>query len=156
MDEFWSKIVENTWAAWLVAAMVLGGAEMLSLDLVLLMLAVGALGGMTADLVGLGLGVQVVVALATSVGLLAVVRPSVVRKLHHGPDLVQGHDALIGMEGFAIAEISEKSGQAKIRGEVWTVRPYDPHEVITSGAKVQVLEIRGATAYVHEIPQLGS
>ena len=147
---------ENTWAAWLVAAMVLGGAEMLSLDLVLLMLAVGALGGMTADLLGLGLGVQVVVALVTSVGLLALVRPGVVKKLHHGPDLVQGHDALVGVEGFAVAEISEQSGQAKIRGEVWTVRPYDPHVVIASGAKVQVLEIRGATAYVHEIPQLGS
>ncbi|QIK66378.1 NfeD family protein [Nocardioides sp. HDW12B] len=152
----WDWVRENAWAAWLVAAMVLGGAEMLSLDLVLLMLAVGALGGMTADLVGLGLGVQVVVALVTSVGLLALVRPGVVKKLHHGPDLVQGHDALIGMEGFAVAEITEQSGQAKIRGEVWTVRPYDPHEVIASGAKVQVLEIRGATAYVHEIPQLGS
>jgi membrane protein implicated in regulation of membrane protease activity len=152
----WDWVRENAWAAWLVAAMVLGGAEMVSLDLVLLMLAIGALGGMTADLVGLGLGVQVVVALATSVGLLALVRPSVVKRLHSGPELKQGHDALVGMEGFAIAEISEQSGQAKIRGEVWTVRPYDPHEVIASGAKVQVLEIRGATAYVHEIPQLGS
>lgn len=152
----WDWVRENAWAAWLVAAMVLGGAEMLSLDLVLLMLAVGALGGMTADLLGLGLGVQVVVALATSVGLLALVRPGVVKKLHHGPDLVQGHDALVGAEGFAIAEISEQSGQAKLSGEVWTVRPYDPSVVIPSGAKVQVLEIRGATAYVHEIPQLGS
>ena len=152
----WDWVRENAWAAWLVAAMVLGGAEMVSLDLVLLMLAVGALGGMTADLVGLGLGVQVVVALATSVGLLALVRPNVVKRLHSGPDLKQGHDALVGMEGFAIAEITEQAGQAKIRGEVWTVRPYDPHEVIASGAKVQVLEIRGATAYVHEIPQLGS
>lgn len=152
----WDWVRENAWAAWLVAAMVLGGAEMVSLDLVLLMLAIGALGGMTADLLGLGLGVQVVVALATSVGLLALVRPGVVKKLHHGPDLVQGHDALIGVEGFAIAEITEASGQAKLGGEVWTVRPYDPHEVIASGAKVQVLEIRGATAYVHEIPQLGS
>jgi membrane protein implicated in regulation of membrane protease activity len=152
----WDWVRENTWAAWLVAAMVLGGAEMLSLDLVLLMLAVGALGGMTADLLGAALGIQVLVAVVTSVGLLAVVRPGVVKKLHSGPDLVQGHDALLGMEGFALAEISEQSGQAKIRGEVWTTRPYDPSVVIPPGAKVQVLEIRGATAYVHEIPQLGS
>jgi len=154
MDEFWKS--ENLWAGWLVAAMVLGGAEMLSLDLVLLMLAVGALGGMAAALIGAGLGIQVLVAAVTSVGLLALVRPGVVKRLHGGAELVQGHDALVGMEGFAVAEISEQSGQAKLRGEVWTTRPYDPDAVIAIGAKVQVLEIRGATAYVHEIPQLGS
>ena len=121
------------------------------------MLAVGALGGMTADLLGAGLGVQVARrASSPRSALLALVRPGVVKRLHSGPDLVQGHDALVGMEGFAVAEISEQSGQVKIRGEVWTARPYDPSVVIPSGAKVQVLEIRGATAYVHEIPQLGS
>jgi membrane protein implicated in regulation of membrane protease activity len=147
---------DNAWAAWLGAAMLLGLAELVSLDLVLLMLAVGALGGMVTALLGAGVGVQVLVAAATSVAMLALVRPGIVKKLHHGPDLVQGHAALVGEEGFVIAEISEQGGQAKLRGEVWTARPYDPHVVIPQGAKVQVLEIRGATAYVHQVPELGS
>lgn len=147
---------ENAWAVWLGAAMLLGGAEMLSLDLVLLMLAVGAIGGLVTALLGATVGIQVLVAAGTSVALLALVRPGVVKKLHNGPDLVQGHAALVGQEGFVIAEISGSSGQAKLGGEVWTARPYDPHVVIPEGAKVQVFEIRGATAYVHEIPELNS
>jgi membrane protein implicated in regulation of membrane protease activity len=147
---------ENAWAAWLVAAMLLGGAEMMSLDLVLLMLAVGAIGGMVTALLGAGVGIQVLVAAATSVALLALVRPGIVKRLHGGPDLVHGFAQLVGEEGFAVAEISEQGGQAKLSGEIWTARPYDPHVVIPQGAKVQVLEIRGATAYVHEIPELGS
>lgn len=37
---------DHAWAAWLGIAAVLGVAEMFSLDLIFLMLAVGALGGM--------------------------------------------------------------------------------------------------------------
>ena len=73
----------------------------------------------------------------TSVGLLALVRPGVVKKLHHGPDLVQGHDALVGVEGFAIAEISEQSGQAKLsrRGlDGPPLRPERRHPVGREGA----------------------
>lgn len=149
-------LLDNLWAGWLAAAMLLGGAEMLSLDLVLLMLAVGAVGGMTSALLGAAVGVQVLVAAVTAVGMLALVRPGIVKRLHGGPTLVQGFANLVGEEGFATAEISESEGQAKLGGEVWTARPYDPHVVIAQGAKVQVLEIRGATAYVHEIPELGA
>ena len=88
--------------------------------------------------------------------MLALVRPSVVKRLHTGPDLKQGHEALIGEEGFTVAEITEQGGQVKIAGEIWTARPYDETAVIPVGAKVRVYEIRGATAYVDEVPQLGS
>jgi membrane protein implicated in regulation of membrane protease activity len=62
---------------------------------------------------------------------------------------------LVGKEGFAVAEVTVHGGQVKLAGELWTARPYDEYAVIPAGAKVQVFEIRGATAYVHEVPQLG-
>jgi membrane protein implicated in regulation of membrane protease activity len=148
----WAR--DNLWGIWLAVAMLLGVAELFSLDLVLLMLATGALVGMGLDLAGLDLWVQLVGALATSVAMLALVRPNVVRKLHGGPDLKHGFTSLIGREAFALSEVSQHGGQVKLAGEVWSARPYDDGLVIPAGAKVEVFEIRGATAYVHPLPEL--
>ena len=147
---------ENAWAIWLGLAMLLGVAELVSLDLILLMLAGGALVGAGASLLHLPVPVQVFAAVLTSVAMLALVRPSVVRRLHSGPDLVTGHDKLIGKQGVVISEVSCDAGQVRIAGEVWTARPYDDDAVIEPGARVDVFEIRGATAMVHKIPELGS
>jgi membrane protein implicated in regulation of membrane protease activity len=38
----------------------------------------------------------------------------------------------------------------KIDGEVWTARAYDEDEVIEAGKRVQVIQIKGATALVSE------
>jgi membrane protein implicated in regulation of membrane protease activity len=146
---------DNAWAGWLGLALVLGSAEMLSLEMTLLMLAIGALAGAATAGVGAPLVVQALVAALVSAGMLAFVRPSVVRRLHAGPDLRTGTAALVGQEATAVAEISPSDGLVKLAGEVWTARPYDDSAVIGEGARVQVLEIRGATALVIEIPQLG-
>lgn len=156
MNEFWEGLRQNLWGAWLGAALLLGLAEMFSLELFLLMLAVGAVVGMVADLAGLHLWLQVLAAAGASVAMIGLVRPSIVKKLHHGPDLRHGPAALIGQEGFVTAQITPSGGQVKLAGEIWTARPYDEHAVIREGARVQVFEIRGATAYVHEVPELDS
>jgi membrane protein implicated in regulation of membrane protease activity len=152
----WEWLRDNAWGVWLGLALVLGGAELFSLDLVLLMLAVGALVGMATALVGLGIPVQVLAAAVASVAMLAFVRPGFRKRLHSGPDLQHGFASLVGQEGFAVAELTSSSGQIKLAGEIWTARPYEESAVIPVGAKVQVLEIRGATAYVYEVPELGT
>ena len=147
---------DNAWAGWLGLALVLGSAEMLSLEMTLLMLAIGALAGAATAGVTDVFAVQALVAALVSAGMLAVVRPSVVKRLHAGPDLRTGTAALVGTEATAVAEISPSGGLVKLAGETWTARPYDESAVIGEGARVQVLEIRGATALVIEIPQLES
>ena len=157
MQDFWDGLRENPWPIWLALAMLLGVLELFSLDLVLLMLAAGALAGMGVSLIpGVGLPVEILAAVATSLAMLAFVRPTFIKRLHGGPDLKQGFDALIGEEGFTVAEITAQGGQVKVGGEIWTARPYDDTAVIPVGAKIRVFEIRGATAYVDEIPQLGA
>ncbi len=42
----------------------------------------------------------------------------------------------------------EGVGCVKIDGEVWTARSYDEDDVIDAGERVEVVEIRGATALV--------
>lgn len=145
---------DNAWAAWLALALVLGSAELLSLELTLLMLAVGALAGAATAGLGAPVVLQALAAVLVSAGLLAFVRPSVIKRLHSGPTLRSGTDAIVGTEGFALSEVSHREGQVKLGGEVWTARPYDDHAVIGEGSRVQVLEIRGATAMVVEVPQL--
>src|SRR5437879_4722771 len=95
---------DNAWAAWLAAACLLGLAELLSLDLVLLMLAGGALVGMLVSLTPAGLPLQIIAAAVTAISMLLLVRPNIVRRLHSGPELRTGPAALIGKEGFAVAE----------------------------------------------------
>ncbi|HET7736102.1 MAG TPA: NfeD family protein [Nocardioidaceae bacterium] len=149
-------ISEHAWSVWLGLAMLLGVAELFSLDLVLLMLAVGALTGLGLDVVGLPLPVQILGAAATSVAMLALVRPSAVRRLRSGPELRHGPAALIGTTGFALEEVSVREGLVKLGGEIWTARPYDEHVVIPKGAKVEVYEIKGATAFVAQVAELDS
>lgn len=146
---------DHLWETWLGLSLVLAAAEMLSLDLVLLMLAVGALGGMVTALAGGALAVQVMVAVAVAVGLLVFVRPAVVKRLHSGPDLKIGHQAIIGETGRVLKAITPaQSGEIKVRGQIWTALPYDERETIEIGDAVDVLEVRGATALVMKRAEL--
>jgi membrane protein implicated in regulation of membrane protease activity len=146
---------EHLWAAWLVLAVALGAAEMLSLDLILLMLAVGALVGAVVALAGLPFLVQVLLAAGGATAMLALVRPNLVKKLHRGPDLVTGHNRLVGQQGVVTEQLSaHTTGRVKVGGEVWSAAPYDESLTIAPGAVVEVFAIRGATAYVHPIGEL--
>jgi membrane protein implicated in regulation of membrane protease activity len=144
------------WQVWAALSIALGVAEVFSLDLVLLMLAGGALVGVVTALLGAPVALQILAAVVSSAAMLALVRPNVVKRLHSGPELTLGHAALVGKQGIVVEEVSDQGGQVKISGELWSARPYDDTEVIEPGATVDVLEIRGATALVYRVPTQGS
>jgi membrane protein implicated in regulation of membrane protease activity len=144
----------EAWQVWLGLAIGLGVLELFSLDLILLMLAAGAVVGMVVALVGLDGWLQVLAAVAASVAALGLVRPSVVKRLHSGPTLVLGHDALVGRTGVVVEQVSSQGGQIRVGGELWTARPYDDDAVIDLGCKVDIFQIKGATAMVHKVPEL--
>ena len=147
---------EHAWAAWLGVAAVLGAAELVSLDLVLIMLAVGALAGAVTAALGAAVVAQILVAGLASIAMLALVRPGLVSKLHQGPELRLGHSKLVGQRAVVTQRITGLAvGQIKLAGETWTAAPYDEHVTIEPGATVEVFEIRGATAYVHPVAELG-
>jgi membrane protein implicated in regulation of membrane protease activity len=146
---------DNLWAAWLSAGVLLGVAEMLSLDLVLIMLATGAVAGMVVAVIGAPFAAQVIVAAGVSVAMLAVVRPALAKRLHGGPELSLGHGKLVGQRGVVTEEITGlQTGRIKIGGEIWSAAPYDENVTIAPGDTVEVLQIKGATAYVHPVPSL--
>ena len=155
MEDFVSWLQDNMWGGWLALATVLGIAELFSLDLVLIMLAAGALGGLATSLVTDLVVVQFLVAVVVSVGMLAIVRPGLARRLHYGPELRLGHGKLVGVQGLVTEQVSSIApGRVRLAGEIWSAQPYDETLTIEAGETVEVLEIRGATAYVHPLPRL--
>ena len=148
---------DNLWAAWAGAAVLLGVAEMLSLDLVLIMVAVGAVAGMVMALVGAPVAAQVLVAAAVSVAMLGLVRPAIAKRFHGGPELTLGHGKLVGQQGLVTERITSMTpGRIKLAGEIWSAQPYDETLVIEPGETVDIMQIKGATALVHPVPRLES
>jgi membrane protein implicated in regulation of membrane protease activity len=146
---------DNQWVLWLALSVGLAAAELVSLDLILLMLAVGAMGGAVAAAVYAPEILQVLVALAISLGMLTLVRPSVVRRLHRGPELTTGHAALVGKQAVVLETVDARSGRIKLRGQIWSARSFD-ESVIAPGSTVDVYEIDGATAVVYWVGEQGS
>jgi len=143
------------WETWLGAAILLGVAEMFSLDLILIMLAVGALVGFVAAALGAPDAVQLLAAAGTSIAMLAVVRPSLAKRFHGGPELQLGHGKLVGKQGFVTEPITAQApGRIRLAGEIWSAQPYDETQSIAAGETVEVFEIRGATAFVYPVPGL--
>src|SRR5215207_7743809 len=141
---------DNLWAGWLALAVALGAAELFSLDLILLMLAVGCIAGALTGVLGAAVIVQILVAGAASVAMLALVRPNLVKRLHGGPELQLGHGKLVGRQAVVTEDVtSHNPGRVKLAGEIWTAQPYDDSLTIKAGETVDVLAMKGATVYVH-------
>lgn len=136
---------------WILLAVVLAAGEVMSLSFFLAPFAVGALAGAAADLAGANAVVAVIVFLVVSGLMFGLVRPIARRHIRMPAQLRTGTDALVGKTALATARIDANSGSVKLEGEIWTARPYDGDEVIESGRRVHVVEIRGATALVSEM-----
>lgn len=133
---------------WLIAAVVLGILEVLSLDLVLIMLAAGALAGAGAAALGAPFVVQAGAAAAVALLGIFAVRPIALRHLRSTPQALTGIDALIGQKVTVLEEVTAESGRVKLSGEIWSARleeAWDPLPVDSQGT---VVEIRGATAII--------
>jgi membrane protein implicated in regulation of membrane protease activity len=124
--------------------------EILTAGFFLAPFAVGAFGAMLADLVGAGAAIQFIVFAALTLTCFGLVRPIAKRHMYTPPQIRTGAAALIGRSAIVLERIANDEGVGAVRidGEVWTARAYDEDEVIAAGAKVQVVEIRGATALV--------
>ena len=138
------------WVAWIGLAVLLGIVEVTTLDLVFAMLAAGAFAGAITALVTDQLIIQVLVALAVSVAMLAVVRPLALRHLRTPHAIRTGTAALIGERGLVLEPVDGQNGRIKLKGEVWSARAFDPDHSIAAGQHVEVVLIDGATAVVYE------
>ncbi len=146
----------EAWVVWLIVAMLLGLAELLSLTLYLALGSAAALVATLVAAVGLGAPFQFVAFAVTALLLIVFVRPLGEHALRKAPVMRSGTAALIGRDALVLAEITRHTGRVRIGGEEWTARPYDSSLVIPEGATVEVFAIEGATALVHPQEELWS
>ena len=139
---------DHAWATWVGLAVILALVELMSLDLVLLMFALGALAAAVVVGFGAPFWVAILVFAAVSLALLFFVRPSVVARLHAGPTLTSGHDALVGRSGVVDVPVDAHGGRIKLNGEIWSARAATDSAAFDIGAEVLVTKIDGATAVV--------
>lgn len=144
----------DAWVVWLIVAMALGVAEILSLTLYLALGAGAALVATLVAAIGLDAPVQFVAFAVSAVLLIIFVRPLGQHALRRVPVMRSGTAALVGREALVLAEITRHAGRVRIGGEEWTARPYDSSLVIPEGATVEVFAIEGATAFVHPQEEL--
>lgn len=141
------------WVFWIIAAIVLAVGEMLTLSFFLAPFAGGALLAAIVDAAGGGIVLSWGIFIVASLVLLLVVRP-IARSHRKVPaQLRTGTAALIGRRGVVVERVNNPEAVGAIRidsGEVWTARAFDEDESYDVGARVEVVEIRGATALITE------
>jgi membrane protein implicated in regulation of membrane protease activity len=139
-----------SWIVWLIVAAVLGVAELVTMTFAFGLIAVAAVVAAVAGAFHLGLAIQLAAFVGAAGAGLVFVRPVAIRHLKQPPALRTGAAALVGRSAVVLEEVNEHSGRVRIDGEEWTSRPYlDETLVIPVGTKVDVMQIKGATALVY-------
>ena len=133
---------------WLALMVVFLIAEALTVSMVSLWFAAGAVVALLLSLLHLQVWVQVVVFFVVSGALLACLRPMVRR--HVAPKIVPTNvDAIVGTRGIVTAEIDNvcAAGQVKVNGMEWSARS-TTGEIIPEGALVRVERVEGVKLFV--------
>ena len=140
----------DSWIIWLIVAAVLGVAELLTTTLSFGLLAVAAVAAAAVGALHLSFALQLVAFVVAAGAGLGIVRPIAIKHVKQPPALRTGTAALVGRSGIVLEEITEHQGRVRIDGEEWSSRPYlDESLVIPVGTKVDVMQIKGATALVY-------
>ena len=142
----------DAWVLWLIAAVVFAVAEVVNLSFFLFPFAIGAAGAALVSLAGGATPIAVIVFAVLTAVSFGVVRPIARRHLQTPPQIRTGTAALIGRTAVVLERIAndEGVGCVKIDGDVWTARAFMDDETYEAGTRVQVVEIRGATALVSD------
>ncbi len=140
------------WAIWIVVACAFAAGEIASVGFYLAPFALGALLAAGVDLVGAPDAASIAVFLVASALSFGLLRPIVRRHTRMPPAIRTGTQALIGTSARALEDIDNErgTGSVKLSGETWTARSYLDDHPIPAGTRVEVIEIRGATALVTE------
>jgi membrane protein implicated in regulation of membrane protease activity len=138
----------ESWAWWLLVAVLLCAPVVHTALLEFVMFGIGAGAAALAAGLGGGIVVQFVVFLATTLALLALVRPITRRQRRQAGSVRLGIEALKGAEAVVLERVDEHDGRIKLKGEVWSARALAADQVFEPGEKVSVAEIDGATAVV--------
>ncbi|MDY6055414.1 NfeD family protein [Micrococcus sp.] len=138
-------IEANAGWLWFVATAALIGVELLTLDLVFAMLAVGAAAAGGAALVGAGLPMQLLAFVVSSVLMLATVRPTALRRLHPDPSASASYlDTLPGRSTVPAVPVTSSEGLVTVDGDTWSARVEPGAPALAAGENAVIVRVDGA------------
>ena len=140
----------DEWVAWVIVAVVFAVGEILTLGFFLGPFAIAAAVAAIVSAAGAPLLVSGLVFLLGSGVTFLGLRPLVRSHSRLPAQLRTGTAALVGKTATVVERVDGDGGCVKLEGEMWSAKAYLDDEVIEPGARVQVMEIRGATALVSE------
>ena len=133
---------------WLIAMVLFGVLEAVTVGLTSIGFALGALGALAAAAASAPVIVQIVVFLGVSFLTLLLVRP-LAQRFVNDRKVATNADRVIGREAVVTEDIDniQGKGRVSISGADWTARTEDDRP-IPAGSKVQVLRIEGVKVIV--------
>ena len=138
---------------WLIAMVLFGVLEAVTVGLTSIWFAVGALAALIAASLGAFALVQVIVFLVVSFVTLLLLRPLAQRYINDRKEPTNA-DRVIGREAVVTQAIDnlKGEGQVNVSGAVWTARSQE-EAPIPAGARVRVLRIEGVKVIVSPVPE---
>jgi membrane protein implicated in regulation of membrane protease activity len=140
----------DEWVYWMIAAGALAAGEIFTLGFFLGPIAIAAVLAAIVALAGGGVALQLLVFSVAAIASVGVLRPIARRHLRTPAQLRTGTAALVGSRAVVLEQVTGDGGSVKIGGEIWTARAFDEDAVLEPGARVDVMQIDGATALVAE------
>ena len=138
---------------WIVVALVLFGAELLTLSFVALYPALGSLAAAVAALLGGDIGIQVLTFALVTVLLLLLTRRPLLRLLRRTPSVPSNASNVIGRRAVVVIAIDAgpgQRGQVRVGTEHWSAKS-DDERPIAEGTTVEVVRIDGVALVVRPV-----
>ena len=139
------------WLVWAIVAVALAIGEILTPGMFFLgPVALAAVAAAVAAALGGGTVAALIVFIAGAVASLAVLRPIARAHLRMPAIARTGTDALVGRKAIVVRRVDAIGGRVRLGGEEWSARTFLDDQVYEEGARVEVVQIEGATALVVE------
>jgi membrane protein implicated in regulation of membrane protease activity len=139
--------------AWIVAALVLAGLEILTLSFVALYPALGALAAAVAALLGGNVGIQVAVFAIVTVGALLLTRRPLLRMMKRTPSIPSNAPTVVGKRAVVVKAIDAgpgQRGQVRVGTEYWSAHS-EGERPIAEGTTVEISRIDGVALVVRPV-----
>lgn len=135
---------------WLITFLVLLFLEIITVNLVTIWFALGALAALITTTITDNTTIQFAVFIVVSIITLLATKP-VVKKLRKRKVIPTNLDRVIGKEGIVTKDISKNSyGEVKVGGSVWTATS---KEKIEKDSQIRVLKIEGVKLVVEKVEE---
>lgn len=138
------------WVIWAALIVVFVAIAMLTAEIEFMLLALGALGGLVADLLGAPWWLAVIIAAVIAVLGTFLLRPRLLHLLQRSSDPAKSNiDAIVGSTGRVLTQVSPTGGQVKLgNGETWSARIPEHSVALPPGTEVRVLAVDGASVII--------